>query len=73
MTYRVSWERHPKIAGRSISLLKLYKLVMEHGGYDTLSAERMQWRTLVKHFGFGSHHEAAMTFQLKTSYYKYLA
>ena len=52
---------------------KLYKLVMDRGGYDALSAERMQWRSLVKEFGFGRTHEAVMTFQLKTVYYKNLA
>ena len=70
---RTHFEREPKVAGRPISLLKLYKLGMENGGYDALSAERMRWRSLVKHFGFGNHHEAAMTFQLKTVYYKNLA
>lgn len=54
-------------------MLKLYKIVLENGGYDALSAERMRWRSLVKQFGFGNHHEAAMTFQLKTVYYKNLA
>lgn len=46
---------------------------MEHGGYDQLSAERMQWRSLTKHFGFHGQQEAANTFQLKTTYYKNLA
>ena len=46
---------------------------MDRGGYDALSAERMQWRTLVKEFGFGKAHEAVMTFQLKSVYYKNLA
>jgi chromatin structure-remodeling complex subunit RSC9 len=68
-----NFDRDPKVAGRPISLLKLYKLVLENGGYDALSAERMRWRSLVKQFGFGNHHEAAMTFQLKTVYYKNLA
>ena len=61
------------MAGRPVSLFRLYRLVMEHGGYDILSAERMRWRQLTKQFGFGNHHEAAMTFQLKTVFYKYLA
>lgn len=45
---------------------------MREGGYDVLSAERMRWRALTKEFGLGHHHEAAMTFQLKTIYYRYL-
>ncbi|KIW29555.1 uncharacterized protein PV07_05366 [Cladophialophora immunda] len=67
------FDREGKVSGRPISLHKLYKLVMDKGGYDALSAERMQWRTLVKEFGFGKTHEAVMTFQLKTVYYKNLA
>lgn len=46
---------------------------MEIGGYDKISAERMRWRTLVQPFGLGTTHEPAMTFQLKTVYYKNLA
>ena len=51
---------------------KLYNLVMERGGYDKLSAERMAWRQLVKPLGFSHQHEGAATFQLKTLYYKQL-
>jgi len=68
-----NFDREGKVSGRPISLHKLYKLVLSRGGYDILSGERMQWRTLVKEFGFGKTHEAVMTFQLKTVYYKNLA
>ena len=68
-----NFDREPKVAGRSVNLHKLYRTVMENGGYDVLSAERMRWRTLVKGIGLGGHHEAANTFQMKTVYYKYLA
>ncbi|KIX03729.1 uncharacterized protein Z518_07282 [Rhinocladiella mackenziei CBS 650.93] len=68
-----TFDREGKVSGRPISLHKLYKLVMERGGYDVLSAERMQWRSLVKEFGFGKTHEGVITFQLKTAYYKNLA
>ena len=73
MPLRTSFERDAKISGRSIPLLKLYKLVMEKGGYDKLSEERMAWRQLVKPFGFSHQHEAAMTFQIKSLYYRNLA
>lgn len=56
-----------------MSLHKLYKLVMERGGYDRLSSERMAWRSLVRPFGYSAQHEGAMTFQIKTLYYKNLA
>ncbi|KKY16027.1 putative rsc complex subunit rsc9 [Phaeomoniella chlamydospora] len=67
------FDREPKVSGRPIHLLNLYKAVLALGGYDAVSAERMQWRELAKSFGLGTHHEAAMAFQLKTVYYKYLA
>jgi chromatin structure-remodeling complex subunit RSC9 len=70
---RTSFDRDGKVSGRPIPLHKLYKLVLARGGYDSLSAERMQWRTLVREFGFGKVHEGVMTFQLKTVYYKNLA
>ncbi|EXJ91295.1 hypothetical protein A1O1_04405 [Capronia coronata CBS 617.96] len=68
-----SFDREGKVSGRPISLHKLYKLVMARGGYDALSAERMAWRTIIREFGIGKAHEAVMTFQLKTVYYKNLA
>ena len=67
------FDREGKVSGQPISLHKLYKLVMERGGYDVMSGQRMYWRTLVSKFGFGKTHEAVMTFQLKTVYYKNLA
>lgn len=67
-----SFDREPKVSGRPIKLYDLYRTVLREGGYDALSAERMRWRQLAKEFGLGHHHEAAMTFQLKTVYYKYL-
>lgn len=46
---------------------------MERGGYDRLSEERMAWRALLKPAGFTNQHEGAMTFQLKSLYYRNLA
>ncbi|RMZ84578.1 hypothetical protein DV737_g1175, partial [Chaetothyriales sp. CBS 132003] len=68
-----NFDREGKLSGRPMSLHKLYKMVMERGGYDALSKERMAWRSLVRPFGFSSQHEGAMTFQIKSLYYKNLA
>ena len=46
---------------------------MRQGGYDELTRGQMLWRPLTRMFHLGTTHEAAMTFQLKTVYYKYLA
>jgi len=71
-TDSTNFDPEPKVSGKSINLLKLYRLVMDLGGYDAVSAERMKWRSLLKQFGFGPHQEATNTFQLKTVYYKNL-
>ncbi|RMD39991.1 hypothetical protein DV735_g5135, partial [Chaetothyriales sp. CBS 134920] len=68
-----NFDREGKLSGRPMSLHKLYKMVMGRGGYDVLSKERMAWRSLVRPFGFSSQHEGAMTFQIKSLYYKNLA
>lgn len=47
-------------------------MVMERGGYDKVSDERMAWRQLVKPLGFGHQAEGAATFQIKSLYYRNL-
>lgn len=71
--HRTHFERHPKVSGRPVPLLKLYANVMSKGGYDEVTAGNMLWRPIARDFQLGPAHEAAMTFQLKTVYYKYLA
>ena len=44
---RTNFDREGKLSGRPMSLHKLYKMVIERGGYDRLSKERMAWRALV--------------------------
>jgi hypothetical protein len=70
---RTNFERDARISGKSVSLHRLYNMVMEKGGYDKLSDERMAWRQLVKPLGFAHQHEGAMTFQIKSLYYRNLA
>lgn len=70
---RTNLERDARISGKPVSLHTLYNMVMERGGYDKLSDERMAWRQLVKPLGFSHQHEGAMTFQIKSLYYRNLA
>jgi ARID/BRIGHT DNA binding domain len=70
---RTNFEREGKISGRTVNLHRLYKMVMERGGYDKLSEERMAWRQLVRPFGFTHQVEGAATFQIKSLYYRNLA
>ena len=48
-------------------------MVMERGGYDRLSEERMAWRQLTRPLGFSHQVEGTATFQIKSLYYRNLA
>lgn len=59
--------------GKQINLQKLFDAVVERGGYDVVSAEKLAWRKVGQEFGLGSSNAAAYAFALKTVYYKNLA
>ncbi|KAJ9660532.1 Chromatin structure-remodeling complex protein rsc9 [Neophaeococcomyces mojaviensis] len=69
----VPFDRDGKVAGRPAPLHKLFRIVMERGGYDAVTAGRMMWREIAKNFNFPPAHEGAMSYQLKQLYYKNLA
>ena len=71
--HRTNFEQEGKISGKTINLHKLYRMVMQRGGYDRLSEERMAWRQLVRPLGFSHQAEGAATFQIKSLYYRNLA
>ncbi|KAH0536936.1 hypothetical protein FGG08_006238 [Glutinoglossum americanum] len=66
-------EREPRVGNRHVDLLRLYKTVVERGGYDVVSAEKLAWRSLGHHFNLGTSNLPALAFNLKTAYYKNLA
>lgn len=60
---------------RHIDLYKLYKRVMEEGGYDLVSdtkAKPLMWRKLAEEFIGKTPHLAAQAFMVKSAYYKNL-
>jgi chromatin structure-remodeling complex subunit RSC9 len=65
--------REPRVGSRAIDLLKLYKVVMDRGGYDKVSDEKLAWRKLGQDFNLGTLNLPALAFSLKTVYYKNLA
>ncbi|RDL37043.1 ARID-like protein [Venustampulla echinocandica] len=65
--------REPKVGSRQIDLLKLFNIVMERGGYDKVSDEKLAWRKLGQDFNLGSPNLPALAFALKSVYYKNLA
>ncbi|KAI9776403.1 MAG: Chromatin structure-remodeling complex protein rsc9 [Geoglossum umbratile] len=66
-------EREPRVGNRHVDLLRLYKAVVERGGYDVVSAEKLAWRSLGHHFNLGTSNLPALAFNLKTAYYRNLA
>jgi len=68
-----NFEPEPKIANRRIDLLHLFNLVVERGGYDKVSDEKLAWRKLAGEFNLGTANLPAYAFTLKSAYYKNLA
>ncbi|KAF2670386.1 hypothetical protein BT63DRAFT_400621 [Microthyrium microscopicum] len=70
------FEPRPKVGPRYIDLLKLYKRVVEEGGYDKVSDTRgnkLAWRRISADFLPSNSHIVQLAFQVKTVYYKFLS
>lgn len=67
------FDPEPRVGTKSIDLLHLYNTVIERGGYDKVSDEKLAWRKLGSDFNLGTNNLPALAFSLKTAYYKYLA
>ncbi|TQS39166.1 hypothetical protein Golomagni_00309 [Golovinomyces magnicellulatus] len=67
------FDPEPKVGTKHMNLLRLYKAVIERGGYDVVSDEKLAWRKVGQEFNLGSSNLPAVAFQLKGVYYKYLA
>ena len=66
----------PKVGPRHIDLMKLYKRVVEEGGYDHVSdtkGNKLAWRRIAQDFMPHNVNVVQMAFLLKTAYYKNLA
>lgn len=64
------FDREPKVTQVSVDLLKLYKYVIEKGGYDELAVEKNVWLKVADDLGIGQ--KTGVAFNLKTVYYKNL-
>ncbi|KAE8453338.1 hypothetical protein EG329_011406 [Mollisiaceae sp. DMI_Dod_QoI] len=67
------FDPNPKVANKHIDLLQLFNSVVEHGGYDRVSDEKLAWRKISTDFGLPANNLPAVAFSLKTVFYKYLA
>ena len=70
---RTVLEPQPRVNGKQINLHKLFNDVVERGGYDAVSAEKLAWRKIGHGFGLGSSNAAAYAFLLKSVYKNNLA
>ncbi|KAG0645857.1 RSC complex subunit rsc9 [Hyphodiscus hymeniophilus] len=63
----------PRVGSKHVDLLKLFNTVVERGGYDQVSDEKLAWRKLGSEFNLGTANLPALAFSLKTTFLKYLA
>ena len=67
------FEPEPRVGAKHVDLLHLFNTVVERGGYDKVSDEKLAWRKLGQELNLGTSNLPALAFSLKTTYYKYLA
>lgn len=67
------FDPEPKVGNGHLDLFKVFNHVVENGGYDKITDEKLAWRTTAAQLGVYSTNEAAVAFSLKTAYYKNLA
>lgn len=67
------FDPEPKITPYQLDLLKIFNHVVQSGGYDRITDEKLAWRRVCAELGIRATNEAAAAFSLKTAYYKNLA
>ncbi|KAI3394399.1 hypothetical protein diail_2811 [Diaporthe ilicicola] len=67
------FDPEPKITPYQLDLLKIFNHVVQSGGYDRITDEKLAWRRVCAELGIRASNEAAAAFSLKTAYYKNLA
>ncbi|OBT66998.1 hypothetical protein VE03_04245 [Pseudogymnoascus sp. 23342-1-I1] len=68
-----NFEPEPRVGNKHVDLLQLFKTVVERGGYDKVSDEKLAWRKMGQDFNLGTANLPALAFSLKSTYYKNLA
>lgn len=66
-------QREPRVGSKFINLQDLFRVVVERGGYDKISDEKLAWRKLGQDWNLPANNLPALAFGLKTVYYKNLA
>ncbi|KAJ4293721.1 hypothetical protein N0V88_005229 [Collariella sp. IMI 366227] len=68
-----NFDPEPKMGPFTVDLLKLFKHIVEHGGYDQVSDEKLMWRKMCEGLGLMRHNAPADAYALKQIFYKNLA
>lgn len=67
------FDSEPRVGAKHVDLLALFNAVVERGGYDKVSDEKLAWRKLGQDFNLGTNNLPALAFSLKSAYYRNLA
>ncbi|KAK5661971.1 hypothetical protein OQA88_10082 [Cercophora sp. LCS_1] len=67
------FEPEPKMGPLSVDLLKLFNYIVQHGGYDKVSEEKLMWRKMCEGLGLMRHNAPADAYLLKQIFYRNLA
>ncbi|KAL2133469.1 hypothetical protein VTI74DRAFT_2311 [Chaetomium olivicolor] len=68
-----NFDPEPKMGPFTVDLLKLFKYIVDHGGYDKVSDEKLMWRKMCEGLGLMRHNAPADAYALKQVFYKNLA
>jgi chromatin structure-remodeling complex subunit RSC9 len=68
-----NFDPEPKMGNFTVDLLKLFNYIVEHGGYDKVSDEKLMWRKMCEGLGLMRHNAPADAYTLKQIFYKNLA
>jgi chromatin structure-remodeling complex subunit RSC9 len=63
----------PKVDGNPVDLLKLYKAVMQRGGYDRVSEIKVEFKNIGQELGLNVSNSASLNWSIKSAYYYNLA
>jgi chromatin structure-remodeling complex subunit RSC9 len=66
-------DTEPKLGLNHVDLYRLFNYIVERGGYDKVSDEKLAWRRMCEGLGLMTGNAPAAAFGLKTIFYKFLA
>ncbi|KAM7224162.1 hypothetical protein V8F06_000635 [Rhypophila decipiens] len=68
-----TFDPEPKMGNMNVDLYKVFNHIVENGGYDKVSDEKLMWRKMCEGLGLMRHNAPADAYTLKQIFYKQLA